>query len=161
MFEVLQDPAIHRYLDYPPPPSIAYLQSIYAKIERRTSPDGTEQWLNWAVFASPHCPVGYVQATVKEHGAWVAYVLSSEHWGRGYAPEATQAMLVHLTSAYSVQRFLATVETENRRSIRLLLRLGFHCSDEAGRASNDLSATELLFVRQLPSVERQSATSSG
>ena len=57
--------------------------------------------------------------------AYVAYVLASKYWGRGYAQRAMQAMFEHLGSAYDVDRYVATVEVENQRSIRLLERLGF------------------------------------
>ncbi len=90
---------------------------------------------------------GYVQATVTASGtAWVAYVLSPRHWGRGHAGIAVRAMVEHLETAYAVRRFLATVEAENRRSIRLLERLGFHATTTEELEGHDLSSTERLFV---------------
>jgi [ribosomal protein S5]-alanine N-acetyltransferase len=148
MFEVLSDPAIYRYLDYRPPPSTEHLQSLYMRLEQRRSPDGTQQWLNWVVLDSSGAPVGYVQATIEAEGsAWVGYVLSSPHWGRGYAAEAMQAMLDHLGAAYGVHRFFATVEEDNERSARLLGRLAFHPASGTELIGHSLSPTERLFVR--------------
>ena len=120
MFEVLRDPALYTYLDYPPPPSLEHLQRVYAQLETRRSPDGTEEWLNWIVVRE--APIGLVQATIYPDGsANVAYVLGSAHWGYGYAFEAVTAMLGQLAGC----RFFATVDAGNVRSIRLLERLGF------------------------------------
>jgi ribosomal-protein-alanine N-acetyltransferase len=148
MFGVLSDPQIYRYLDYGPPPSVEHLRDVYTKLERRKSPDGSQLWLNWVVHRRGAEPMGYVQATVLPSGiAWVAFVLSSNHWGRGYASTAAHAMIEHLADAYGISQYLATVEAENRRSIALLERLSFRPGTPREAQLHDLSATERLFVR--------------
>ena len=147
MFELLDDAAIYQYLDYPPPPSVEHLRDVYAKLEARASPDGSEIWLNWVVRPRHHPPVGYVQATISRRTAFVAYILGRKHWGHGYAHEAMQAMLEHLGSAYGVDRYLATVEVDNRRSIRLLERLGFRLATGDDLEGHSLSSTERMFVK--------------
>ena len=148
MFEVLADSKIYRYLDYPPPPSVEHLRDVYTRLEARKSPDGDQIWLNWVVRPHGHPPVGYVQATIASTGsAWIAYVLSSKYWGRGYAHLATHVVMENLTTAYGVVRYLATVEAENCRSIRLLERLAFRPALSHEAAGHNLSATERLFVR--------------
>ncbi len=148
MFGVLSDPQIYRYLDYGPPPSVDYLRDVYTRLEGRKSPDGTQLWLNWVVRRRGVGPMGYVQATVLPSGiAWIAYALSSKHWGRGYARMATHAMIEHLADAYGAARYLASVEAENRRSIGLLQRLSFRFATREEAQHHDLSATERLFVR--------------
>ena len=148
MFDVLSDEAIYRYLDEAAPASVEHLRHVYAKREARRSPDGSQGWLNWVVRAHGQQLVGLVQATVfTPDSAWIAYVFPSKHWGRGYAHEATESMLAHLAEVYGVDRFLATVEVENERSIRLLDRLGFLRASAHEMVGHDLSATELLFLR--------------
>jgi len=148
MFEVLSDPELYRYLDHPPPPSLDHLRSVYASVEARVSPDGSQVWLNWVVRKPGQPPLGYVQATLTlDHRAWVGYVFSARHWGRGYATQAGQAMLEHVASVYGVSRFLASVEAANQRSIRLLERLGFHEATGQEPEVQGLSATERLFVK--------------
>lgn len=121
MFEILSDPALYTYLDFPPPPSLEHLQRVYARLETRRSPDGTEEWLNWIVVRDG-APIGFVQATIyADRSANVAYVVGSGHWGQGYAIEAVTAMLAELDGC----KFFATVDVGNVRSIRLLERLGF------------------------------------
>jgi len=147
MFELLSDAEIYRYLDYPAPSSLDHVRNVYAKLEARKSPDGTEIWLNWVVRPQGHPLVGYVQATISQRTAFVAYVLGRKHWGHGYAQKAMQAMLEHLASAYGVDCCLATVEAENQRSIRLLERLGFHLAAAHELEDHRLSPTERLFVK--------------
>jgi ribosomal-protein-alanine N-acetyltransferase len=148
MFPLLQDPTIYTHLDHGPPPSLEHLEGVYTRLEARRSPDGREQWLNWIVCAleAPAQPMGVVQATVLSGGrAWVAYELSAEHRGRGFAREAVQGMLAELAASFGVQQFLATVEFDNERSIHLLRRLDFHETAPDGIAT--LTATERLYRR--------------
>ena len=148
MFAVLREPALYRYLDAPAPPSIDHLRSVYARQQGRRSPDGTQTWLNWVVRPDGADPIGFVQATITPaRAAWVGFVFSSAHWGRGHAFAAMQAMLAHLDSAYSVTSCFATVEAGNLRSIRLLERLGFHADARPDPVGDQQSPTELLFSK--------------
>lgn len=148
MFELLSDPEIHCYLDHPPPPSVEHLRGVYERLESSQSPDGRQRWLNWVIRSPAGALLGYVQATVTRQGhAWVAYILSKEHWGLGHAGTAMRAMLEHLKIAYGAHRFLATVEADNHRSIRLLERLDFRPATVNELEGHELSATERLFVR--------------
>jgi ribosomal-protein-alanine N-acetyltransferase len=148
MFDVLREPSLYRYLDADPPPSVEYLRGVYARQQARRSPDGKQAWLNWVVRPPGADPIGYVQATITPaRTASVGFVFSSAHQGHGHAFAATQAMLAHLESAYGVASFLATVEAQNLRSIRLLQRLGFRAAACPDAQVGALSATELLFSR--------------
>jgi [ribosomal protein S5]-alanine N-acetyltransferase len=151
MFAVLSDVQLYPYLDYTAPTSVEQLRKVYTRQQTRRSPDGREQWLNWVLrLTSSGALIGTVQATVlHDHSSWVAYVLSSQHWGRGYAATATQAMMDCLRDDYAVTRYLATVERDNERSIKLLQRLGFDAAAPALIAEHELSLTELLFVKAL------------
>ena len=150
MFAVLGAPELYRYLDFGPPPSLEHLRGVYEELEARVSPDGSQLWLNWVIRPQGGVPVGFVQATVSGAEAWIAYVLAKEWWGRGYAFQATQAVVDHLRAACGVVRFLATVEAGNARSVRLLRRLGFRVATEAEAREHELSATERLFVLGVP-----------
>jgi len=133
MFEILRDPALYRYLDYGPPPNVEHVQRVYGQLEARTSPDGSEQWLNWIVIGESGAPIGVVQATInQQRSAEIAYVFARESWGRGYATEAVEAMMQHLIDAYAVEEFTATVDEANERSVQLLARLGME--QKNGRA---------------------------
>jgi RimJ/RimL family protein N-acetyltransferase len=147
MFEVLRDPQIYRHLDYGPPPSVEHLRSLYQRLQAGRSPDGRELWFNWAVSPQGGCPIGYVQATVLGNGsAWVAYVFSPAQWGRGWAGEATRAMIDHLAERRGVRRCMAVAEADNRRSIALLARLGFSPAQGHEPEGAGLTPSERLFI---------------
>jgi len=150
LYPLLVNPRLYTYMDHGPPASEAALQAVYAQLEARHSPDGTEQWLNWAVFDNRQQALGFVQATViSGHRAWVAYVLGHSHWGQGHGRAAVRAMVDHLRSAYRVQQCLACVERANIHSLNLLHHLGFEVASAAAAASHTLTPTEVLLLREL------------
>ena len=157
MFELLSDPVLSEYLDTDPPPDVAWLTARFARLEARLSGDGREHWLNWVVQAPVQGPterapsrglVGFVQATVDANGsAYIAYELGRAFWGRGWATQATTAMLRELVDHYAVQRAFATVDKRNLRSIRLLERLAFSPAPPQAYAQHDVSEGDWLFQR--------------
>jgi len=124
LFAVLHQPSVYDFLDEEPPVTLEEWTERLAQLESRRSPDGSEHWLNWVIVHRGEV-AGFVQATVSEDAAMIAYVLGSVHWGGGLAAAATALMLDELKSGYGVRTASATVHARNARSIRLLQRLGF------------------------------------
>lgn len=150
MFALLSDPARYRYLDEAPPVSVEALRERYRRLEARQSPDGRQAWLNWVIRPTGGGPAGYVQVTIVSGGAaWLAYVLGGAQEGRGLATRASRAVMRHVEAHYGVGRWLAMVEAENLRSIRVLERLGFRPATVEEQAAYELTASERLFVRAL------------
>jgi ribosomal-protein-alanine N-acetyltransferase len=129
LYSLLQDEHIYTYIPQDPPASLETLEQRYQKLEHRLSPDLTQAWLNWAVcIKAGRDYAGYTQATILPNGrAEIAYIFASLFWGQGYAQEACECMLGVLQQDYNVTAITAEVDTRNRRSIRLLERLGFVC----------------------------------
>lgn len=149
MFVVLSDPAIYAY-ENAPPPSVEWLRERYARLETRRSGDGTEHWLNWVVRLADGEPIGYVQATVHASGrAAIAYEFGSAWWGKGYAREATQAMIDELAACYAVRGLNAVLKRANFRSLRLLERLGFTLASAEQHAAESVEPDECLLRRDL------------
>lgn len=135
-------------MDHGPPASEDALRGVYEKLQARQSPDGSEQWLNWAVFDAQEQALGFVQATVlADQRAWVAYVLGRAHWGQGHARAATGAMVAHLEQALGVRLSMACVERANMRSLSLLQHLGFDVASAELAAQHSLTATEVMLAR--------------
>lgn len=125
LFAVLSDPRLYTYLDDQPPSDEASLRARLSGLEARRSPDGSERWLNWVVRAGEPL-VGYVQATVfPDLTASIGYVISADHWRRGYGRAAVSAMLAELAEFYAVTHATATIDRHNESSQGLLLSLGF------------------------------------
>ncbi len=57
--------------------------------------------------------------------AELGYALGRDHWGRGVMHEALVALVGHGFTEMGLRRLEAEVDTRNRPSARLLLRLGF------------------------------------
>lgn len=54
----------------------------------------------------------------------VAYLLGREHWGRGLATEAAQAVLDHALATLQVDRLIALVAPGNMASARVAVKIG-------------------------------------
>ena len=147
MFAVLSDPAIYIY-ENEPPVSLEWLRERFSRLETRASSDGCEQWLNWVIRLPSSELIGYVQATVYPgERANIAYVLSSAHWGQGYARHATEAMIAELAGHYGVRAIFAVLKSRNVRSVRLLERLGFAAVPPEQFDGQQIEPDELLFCR--------------
>lgn len=127
LFPALNHPEIYSFIPEQPPTSVLALADRYRRLESRCSPDGSEQWLNWAIrrVEDQQC-IGYIQATVHpERTADFAFVLTPACWGLGLAREASIAALSLLFTHVGVTSVFASVDRRNLRSTGLLLRLGF------------------------------------
>ena len=127
LFTALSDSNIYSFIPGDPPPSISELEARFELLESRISPDGHERWLNWAVRLKVDAIyIGIVQATIEETPrARLAYLLSSDFRGMGYATEACWRVVESLHSDHGVVEVFAEVDTRNEASWRLLERLSF------------------------------------
>lgn len=90
--------------------------------------------------------VGRVEAAVYDTWAEVAYVFAPRVWGRGYASEATGALLAALADQ-GVAEALAAVHPDNAASIAVLGRLGFVQLPGPDRSMGSYDPGDLVFVR--------------
>lgn len=124
----LQDPQLYEFIADAPPQGIEALRARYELLAGRRSPDGRQQWLNWAIWSgAARAYVGYVQATVEAGAAQLAYVVFRPFWRRGFGRAAVAEMMRILRDEHGVHSFGARVDVRNRRSTALLESLGFHC----------------------------------
>jgi RimJ/RimL family protein N-acetyltransferase len=145
LYAVIADPALYVFIDTTEPASEAALRERLSRLESRTSPDGTEHWLNWIVRSSAGELVGYVQATVTpDHSAEIAYVLGRAHWRKGYAYAACTAMIDELRKSYGVTRLTATLDPANTASLALLRKLGL------GLVWEDVPGSEVGYALDVP-----------
>jgi RimJ/RimL family protein N-acetyltransferase len=145
LYAVIADPALYEFIDTKEPASEAALRERLTRLESRTSPDGTEHWLNWIVRSSAGELVGYVQATVTpDHSAEIAYVLGRAHWRKGYAYAACTAMIDDLRKSYGVTRLTATLDPANTASLALLRKLGL------GLVWEDVPGEEVGYALDVP-----------
>ena len=147
LFAGLTAPALYVFMDDAPPTSEAALAERYRFLEARRSPDGSELWLNWALFGrESQAYVGTVQATVRPGGdAEIAYLLLPPAQGLGFASEAVTAMLAALRNSFGARAFIAHVDPRNRASLALLDRLGFTRAGTRAASSPAQPEPDLVF----------------
>ena len=79
-------------------------------------------------------------------GADFAFAFAPEYWGRGIAFEACRMALGELAGQFGVGKFFATVDPRNRRSTRLLERLGFSNVPPENYPNGDVVPDDRLFA---------------
>jgi RimJ/RimL family protein N-acetyltransferase len=118
MVAVLADPALYEYIGGEPPSE----PDLVARHTRQTSRD---HWLNWILREQASGDaVGTVQATLGEHAAELAWVVSTRAQGKGYATEATAAVIAWLREN-DVRELVAHVNPDHAASRAVAARLGF------------------------------------
>lgn len=146
LFPLLADTALYVFTDDKEPPSEDWLRDRFARLESRQSPDGSQLWLNWVVRTDDGAAAGYVQATVEDGEAEIAYVLGRQFWRLGYGYAACLAMLEELAAAYAVSRVTATLDAANAASVALLTKLGLRQVRE-DRAAHEVTFAGAIGVR--------------
>jgi len=145
-YEGLRDAGLYSWIDEKPPQSVEWLRARYERLQMRRSPDGSEDWLNWAIWSVEEKRyVGYVQATLRGSRGSVAYVLFADAQGKGFAREAVAAMIEELFANYNVTEVYASVDRRNLQSCVLLAELEFERVANPTDAVAGLDDNELLF----------------
>jgi RimJ/RimL family protein N-acetyltransferase len=124
MHAVLSDPRAMTYWSHGP----------HENLER------TREWLDSMIGSPPELSDDFVVTldgrVIGKFGAWrlpeFGFILSPDHWGRGYAAEAMAAFLDNVFARPDVDHLIADVDPDNCASLALLARHGF---TETGRAT--------------------------
>ncbi len=126
---LLDDTRLHEFTGGEP----ASLDELTSRFERQVtgrSADGAQQWFNWALRRRDDSRVaGYVQATVVDDTAEVAWVVGSVYQGQGLAREAAAAMTDWL-AAHGVRRLVAHVHPDHAASLAVARGLGLQATGE-------------------------------
>ena len=116
---------------------VEQLRARFEGWEVRESPDGRERWLNWIVRSNEDGrALGWVQATVADGAAQVAYAVLPAERGRGYATEALIAMMSELRDKLGVVFFEARIEEHNIGSQKVAAGAGFKRTDRTVRGES-------------------------
>ncbi len=80
--------------------------------------------------------IGFCGFVPADQGAEIGWRLAKAYWGRGLATEAARVVLKHGFETLGFQHIIATVQSSNRASIRVVEKLGMHaegCFSRHGR----------------------------
>lgn len=117
-----QDPEVLRYLTWRPHKSIDETESFVRSC--------LKAWENQARF--PYMitlgedgeVIGMIDPRIQASQMGVGYGLARAHWGKGYMPEATRAVIDWAFQQPSIYRVYATTDVENIASQRVLEKAG-------------------------------------
>jgi RimJ/RimL family protein N-acetyltransferase len=110
------------------PPDLAALRERYTKQVVGQSADGTETWHNWILRRRDDgAAIGFVQATVVDGTAELAWLVGVPSQGHGYATEAVRAVVDHL--ADGVATVTAHITPGHRPSEIVAERVGLTVTD--------------------------------
>ena len=126
----------------------------------------TERWLDSMINSPRELSDDFIVTldgeVIGKLGAWrlpeFGFILSSDHWGRGYASEAMKAFLAYMFATRGVEFLSADVDPRNAKSLRLLTDHGFV---ETGRAkgtwTTHIGLCDSVYLR----LDRQAWLSAG
>jgi RimJ/RimL family protein N-acetyltransferase len=125
-FALRCDASLTRYTGRALPASVQALEHRFSRLETRVSPNGRDVWWNWQLRYAGAI-VGDCDATIPidSDAAFIGYEVFVPYQRRGLAREACAAMIAFLREQPGVRRVVATVESDNPPSWRLLEALGF------------------------------------
>ncbi len=130
MVSVLNDQRLHEFTGGRPLP-LDQLRARYQRLAVGRSADGSQLWFNWIMRLGAGEAVGFIQATVTDHGrsAELAWVVGLRWQGRGFASEAATAVVNWLVGE-GICTVQACIHPEHHGSARVAARAGLEPSNE-------------------------------
>ena len=71
--------------------------------------------------------IGMIDPRIEGPKMGIGYGAAHAHWGKGYIPEATRAIIAWAFRQPSIYRVYATTDVDNVASQRVLEKVGMHC----------------------------------
>ena len=129
LFALLRDPALHEFSTDPPPAHRDEVQERIRRWETRRSPTQDDLWLNWTLrLKQSGLAVGYIQATVYEYAAELAWVIGAPFQRQGYATEAAQRVARWALDYFKVAELRASIHPDHIASQRVAANVGLQPS---------------------------------
>jgi len=121
------DPEVARYQDWELPYPMERAEKVVSAQTAMNGPENDAWWM--AVVCDP--VTGEVFGDVGAEMSWqgrsaeVGYTFAKEHWGKGYAAEALEALVRYLFDEHDVTRVFGMLHPANSASAMVLERTGF------------------------------------
>ncbi len=140
MVAVLSDPVLYGFTGGEPP-TVDGLTAQY-KFQVAGAPRDGEVWRNWILrLIEGGAAVGFVQATVIDDEADIAWVVGVAWQGNGYASEGAAAMRSWLAEA-GVERFAAHIHPDHAASHRVATAIGLRPTGETDDDDEEIWSSE-------------------
>jgi aminoglycoside 6'-N-acetyltransferase len=121
------DPEVARYQNWPTPFPLEQAESIAAEVAAMDGPENDEWWMATVCDRETDEILGDLALHMTQdcHTAEVGYTFALEHWGKGYAVEALQALVDYLFETLDVTRVFGMLHPDNPASAMVMERCGF------------------------------------
>lgn len=122
---IIGDDRVTHWLSFDSRPPEAATAMMERAIEMASLDPRTEYYLGITPIDRDRI-VGFVRLELSGvRAAKLGFAIATEHWGKGYAPEAAALMMAFGFDELGLHRISAAVGPENERSLRLVEQLGF------------------------------------
>lgn len=120
------DPEVAKYETWQLPFTDEQGEKLVAELLAMDGPENDEWWMAVVCDAESGSVLGdlALHLTWKGRSAEVGYSFASEHWGRGYAVEATEALVEYCFDDLGVTRVSGMLHPDNPASAMVLERVG-------------------------------------
>lgn len=130
LFEMDADPAVHLYIDQSPLRDKSEQLKIISIIQNQYETLGIGRWsvllrgtnecIGWAGLKKCIDPLNGYQGYYD-----LGYRLKKKHWGKGYATEASLAIVTYGFDLMGIDKIHAVVDAQNLGSQNVLTKIGF------------------------------------
>jgi len=155
MFILDSNPNVHQYLGNKPIVSIEESRDYIKDIQIQYIQNGigrfavilreTNEFIGWAGLKFITEPTNERQNFYD-----IGYRLIEAHWGKGYGYEATKAWLDYGFNQLNIQKIAAYADAKNKRSIKILEKIGLQSVsefDDDGTPSVWLELTKIDYLK--------------
>ena len=120
-----QDPDVTRYLTWRPHQTLQdteqFVQSCLLAWEQEA------RFPYMITLKESNEVIGMIDPRIEGPKVGIGYSAARAHWGKGYVPEATRAIIQWAFQQPSIYRVYATTDVENFASQRVLEKVGMQC----------------------------------
>ena len=120
-----QDQEVTRYLTWRPHERIKQTQEFVQSCIRAW--EGKTRFPYMITLKETGEVIGMIDPRIEGPKVGIGYVSARAHWGKGYVPEATRAIIDWAFQQPSIYRVYATTDVENISSRRVLEKVGMQC----------------------------------
>lgn len=133
---ICADPSVMKFVGDGVPWSLERTEEF---IVRAGEMSRTLEFCRWPVIYKPGSAViGFCGFVPASDGAEIGWRLAKASWGQGLATEAARAVLRHGFEILGFQRIIATVQSLNRASIRVVEKLGMKAESSFHRNGREV-----------------------
>jgi ribosomal-protein-alanine N-acetyltransferase len=120
-----QDQEVTRYLTWRPHEQVEQTQEFVQSCIRAW--EGETRFPYMITLKGSDEVIGMIDPRIEGPKVGIGYVAARAHWGKGYVPEATRAIIDWAFQQPSIYRVYATTDVENIASRRVLEKVGMQC----------------------------------